>query len=150
MASKHTAGYQLSQWEKTDKVIMEDFNADNRKVDSALAGQAEAIAGLTAALAKKGNCRVETRAVTTGVSHSREVPLVIQFSAVPAFFILFDGRSVAFGLGGAKSAVVVVNGQYNAGMTSLSITWSGSEATITNPDYASAYTQYQIAAFYVQ
>ena len=30
MASNQTERYGLSQWEKTDKVIMEDFNADNR------------------------------------------------------------------------------------------------------------------------
>ncbi len=36
MASKHTAGYQLSQWEKTDKILMEDFNGDNTKIDKAL------------------------------------------------------------------------------------------------------------------
>lgn len=39
-----TANYQLNRWEKTDKVLMDDFNADNEKID--------------AAIAKCGNCRV--------------------------------------------------------------------------------------------
>ena len=37
MASNHTPNFNLSQWEKTDKVQMEDFNADNAKIDAALA-----------------------------------------------------------------------------------------------------------------
>ena len=31
-----TNNYQLNQWEKSDRIQMEDFNADNAKVDSAL------------------------------------------------------------------------------------------------------------------
>ena len=31
-----TQNYQLSQWEKSDKVLMEDFNEDNRKIEKAL------------------------------------------------------------------------------------------------------------------
>ena len=43
MASNQTERYGLSQWEKSDKVLMEDFNADNAKLDAALAAQAEAM-----------------------------------------------------------------------------------------------------------
>lgn len=38
MTSNHTSKYQLSQWEKSDKVLMEDFNGDNQKIEDALAG----------------------------------------------------------------------------------------------------------------
>ena len=44
-----TTNYQLNQWEKTDRILMEDFNADNAKVDAALKGQAEALAAEQAA-----------------------------------------------------------------------------------------------------
>ena len=37
MASNQTANYGLNQWEATDKVMREDFNADNRKIEEALA-----------------------------------------------------------------------------------------------------------------
>ena len=30
---KQTSNYQLNQWEKTDRILMEDFNEDNRKID---------------------------------------------------------------------------------------------------------------------
>lgn len=36
MSTNHTEHYNLSQWEKSDKVQMEDFNADNAKIDAAL------------------------------------------------------------------------------------------------------------------
>ena len=65
MASNHTPNYGLSQWEKTDKVIMEDFNADNAAIDAALGAlagaveeQGEALAAHTSALSKIGNCAV--------------------------------------------------------------------------------------------
>ena len=32
-----TTNYQLNQWAKSDRVMMDDFNADNQKIDAALA-----------------------------------------------------------------------------------------------------------------
>ena len=34
---KYTKNYQLNQWDAADRVLREDFNTDNRKVDTALA-----------------------------------------------------------------------------------------------------------------
>lgn len=54
--TSHTDKYQLSQWEKSDKILMEDFNSDNQKIEDALAGLAASKAeqseldALTAAL----------------------------------------------------------------------------------------------------
>ena len=36
---KQTEHYGLSQWEPTDRILMEDFNADNLKIAAALAGK---------------------------------------------------------------------------------------------------------------
>ena len=38
MPSNHTTNYSLNQWVKSDQVRMQDFNADNAKIDAALAG----------------------------------------------------------------------------------------------------------------
>ena len=38
----HTENYQLNQWAKSDRVLMEDFNSDNRKIDAALKEASEA------------------------------------------------------------------------------------------------------------
>ena len=37
MATNQTTNYQLNQWEPTDQVLRTDFNADNAKLDAALA-----------------------------------------------------------------------------------------------------------------
>ena len=38
-----TTNYQLNQWAKSDRVMMDDFNADNAKIDAALKANADAI-----------------------------------------------------------------------------------------------------------
>ena len=37
-----TANFQLTQWEKTDRIMMEDFNRDNAAIDAALKSNADA------------------------------------------------------------------------------------------------------------
>ena len=51
----HTTNYQLSQWESTDRILMEDFNSDNAKIDAALKNQADAIAALTQTVSGKAS-----------------------------------------------------------------------------------------------
>ncbi len=46
---ERTEQYQLSRWQKSDRILMDDFNADNAKIDAALAANAAAI------LAEKAN-----------------------------------------------------------------------------------------------
>ena len=45
-----TTNYQLPRWEKTDRILMDDFN------------------GMTAALAAKGNCRIQAGSYTGTVT----------------------------------------------------------------------------------
>ncbi|WP_294852918.1 hypothetical protein [uncultured Oscillibacter sp.] len=40
---ERTEQYQLSRWQKSDRILMDDFNADNAKIDAALAANAAAI-----------------------------------------------------------------------------------------------------------
>ena len=44
-----TANFQLTQWEKTDRIMMEDFNRDNAAIDAALKGNADKAAALQTA-----------------------------------------------------------------------------------------------------
>ena len=44
MPANYTPNYQLNQWERSDKVLMDDFNHDNARIDSALAAKADASA----------------------------------------------------------------------------------------------------------
>ena len=55
MATTHTRHYDSNQWQATDQVLRTDFNADNAKIDAALAGKAETetVSALQAAVAGK-------------------------------------------------------------------------------------------------
>ena len=48
MNLNHTQNYQLSQWESTDRILMQNFNSDNAKLDAALKAQSDAIAAKAA------------------------------------------------------------------------------------------------------
>src|SRR5699024_2355894 len=58
MSSQKTEHYELNQWLATDQVLRTDFNADNAKIDAALAGLAETDTALWAAVQKCGNCKI--------------------------------------------------------------------------------------------
>ena len=45
MSTNKTTNYQLNQWEAADKVLRTEFNADNQKIDAALAGLVSQLAG---------------------------------------------------------------------------------------------------------
>ena len=61
MSTNHTQNYQLCQWEPADRVLREDFNADNAALDAALA-RTEA----TASAAKTQAQHLSDIAYTTG------------------------------------------------------------------------------------
>lgn len=41
-----TTNYQLNQWAKSDRLRMDDFNADNQKIDAALAAKSRVACGV--------------------------------------------------------------------------------------------------------
>ena len=41
-----TTNYQLNQWAKSDRIMMDDFNADNQKIDAALAAKSRVACGV--------------------------------------------------------------------------------------------------------
>ena len=69
-----TANFQLTQWEKTDRIMMEDFNRDNAAIDTALKGSADKAAALQTALASCGNCKIVYGTYTGTGKYGRENP----------------------------------------------------------------------------
>ena len=57
MSTNYTENFALCQWEPTDQVLRTDFNADNAKIDAALAGKADAsaLASLTQTVSGKAS-----------------------------------------------------------------------------------------------
>ena len=106
MPTNHTPNYQLSQWERTDRVLMDDFNADNAKIDAALGAHAVLLAGLEA---RKGNCRIEAfRFQGTGV-YNQKSQVVLDFSARPLFFFYTGTKSFFFSTGTDRSHIYLGN-----------------------------------------
>ena len=150
MPSKQTTNYELNQWVKTDKVLMEDFNADNKKIDdaikavdnrlttvaggkadvSALESLKQTVTGQSAALDKKGNCRIEC--FSHAGTGTNAVTGSVKFSAKPLFFLI-TGPGVLILGGGAygEKANCVYNVDGRAGTSTLTVSWSGSTATFS-------------------
>ncbi|MCI9515202.1 MAG: hypothetical protein HFF61_12855 [Oscillospiraceae bacterium] len=139
---EHTENYQLSQWAKQDRIQMQDFNADNQKLDTALKAEADARAAETSArqavldthtaqIAKLGNCQIYTttykgtgnNSENFGASH----PNRLTFPKKPALVMIFteDGQS--------QMNIFPINNTYVVSTSNRSfkvnITWTGNTVT---------------------
>ena len=90
-----TANFQLTQWEKTDRIMMEDFNRDNAAIDAALKSNAEAVAALQTALAGVGNCSIEAKSYTGNGKYGQNNPTRIALSKKPKAAIIFGTDCIA-------------------------------------------------------
>lgn len=118
-----TANFQLTQWEKTDRIMMEDFNRDNAAIDAALKSNADAITAETAAreaadtaLGKKAGLQlIQTVPFPEGGS-SADKPLTIQWSDWAIVLAVYqepsDGRSytLSFTTANAKVHPIIYDG----------------------------------------
>ena len=145
---KQTAKFKLSQWDAADRILMQDFNADNLKIETALAAHA-------AALTARGNCRMETFTYTGTGKCGADNPTKITFSGRPDFFIVFGSQSIAMAFWGEARIVSLTytSGQsYSFGGRTLPVTWSGNQMTLQT-DYMESQLNftnavYHVAAFY--
>lgn len=90
-----TANFQLTQWEKTDRIMMEDFNRDNAAIDAALKSNADKAAALQTALAGAGNCSIETKSYTGNGKYGQSTPTRIALSKKPKAAIIFGTDCIA-------------------------------------------------------
>ena len=63
-----TTNYQLSQWEASDRILMNDFNDDNAKIDAALKANADAITAEAAARTAAVGVKADATALTAEIS----------------------------------------------------------------------------------
>lgn len=82
----HTENYKLSQWQKSDRIMMSDFNSDNQKLDTALKtianavenkAEASALSALAATVSK-----ITAGSYTGNGEESQTITLGFQPSAV--------------------------------------------------------------------
>lgn len=138
MPSNQTPNYALNQWERDDRILMEDFNADNAKIDTALAGLAETAAAHGAALALRGNCRIGTLTYTGTGEDGEGAYITLTFPARPVIFFAFGPRCLFIAQREGKDNMVFARylGSYSTTFTgsSTTITWTGNTAQISVPD----------------
>ena len=83
-----TANFQLTQWEKTDRIMMEDFNRDNAAIDAALKSSADGVAALQTALASCGNCKIVAKTYVGTGQNGQGHPNTLTFDSQPLLVII--------------------------------------------------------------
>ena len=153
MPSNQTTNYHLSQWVKSDQVRMEDFNADNAKIDAALKAETDArtaavealsqtSANHTASIAKLGNCAVYHTSYTGSGGQRRSMT----FPHSPSFiFVANRNDGTAFAAPwGTNPAVAWLQGGNNV----VGLTWNGNSVTWSNWQQGSTFLFDQTGATY--
>ena len=125
MASGQTEHYGLNQWEARDQVLREEFNADNLKLDAALAG--------------KGNCRIALGSYVGTGTCGQSNPTTLEFDAPPLMVFVVGDRSF-FAIQGNPTADV----SYASTGNTLSLIWSGNSLSWYVYAEPNAYAQLNI------
>lgn len=74
MASGQTENYGLNQWVAEDKVLREEFNQDNAKID--------------ATIAATGNCKIKTGSYVGTGTAGQDAPVTLTFDFYPLIVFL--------------------------------------------------------------
>lgn len=122
MASNYTENYQLCQWEATDQVQRTEFNADNAKVDVALAA-------LETALTAR-NCQIDDVNYTGTGSTSR----VYYFTRQPILVLAMGPDHWMCGIYNAASGV---GASFSGGSQKVSMSWTTGTMTASGVSDAS-------------
>ena len=123
---EQTPNYALSQWDEQDRILREDFNANNAKVEQALATQAEQLTPITEQIGKLGNCQVYA---TTYTGNGSTTGRSITFPAKPIIVMISDssGRTRNIFWQGMPLSPYLTQTTYPA-----TLTWSGNSVTLTD------------------
>ena len=132
-----TANFQLTQWEKTDRILMEEFNSDNEKIDTALKGNADKAAALQTALAGAGNCEIGMISYTGTGKSGASNPTTVTFPKMPAGFFLCGSEAYLVIRGGDDHACMIYYTGSTTYVSQMPISWKGNQFQIssTKPSY---------------
>ena len=99
MASQETPNYRLSRWAGTDRILVEEFNDNWDKIDTALKGNADGVAALQTALAGAGNCSMETQSYTGNGKYGQNNPNTVFCQVcLKNSHLIFYWDSAAYGI----------------------------------------------------
>ena len=152
MPSNQTQNYHLSQWEAGDKVLREDFNADNAAIDAALAALVAKETTLNTSLSKKGNCKIWSSTYKGAGGYGSSNPTKLTFPSLPLFALIISPNGdmmPVLPISCSTPCLTVGTGGRNY------LTWSGSTASWYANTYPSEFIQmnasgvtYYVFAFY--
>ena len=145
-----TGNYQLKQWEKTDRIQMEDFNADNAKTDQALAE----LAAQAAQIAKCGNCKIVYGSYTGTGTYGSSSPNTLNFNGKPLLVAILPnnngGSMYGWGFLAAKDAPFLYTMMHSS-KSYCTTSWTGNTLSWYNSSEVgyqfntSGYTYYYVA-----
>ena len=139
MASQETPNYRLSRWAGTDRILVEEFNDNWDKIDTAIKGNADGVAALQTALAGAGNCEIGLISYTgTGKSGDSD-PTTVTFPKMPAGFFLCGAKAYLVVRGGDDHACMIYyTGSYTY-VSQVPVSWEGNQFR-----YSSSTPTYQL------
>ena len=149
MASNYPRNYNLCQWEASDKVLRTEFNADNAKIDAAIAAVDGRVDGLsstvsdkastaalenlkttvsqhTSELAKKGNCQLFTTTYTGSGKFGSSNPNRLTFAKKPMVIFVHSNTSLMTLVQGMGISWAATN---TGSSSAVSVTWSGNSVS---------------------
>ena len=127
-----TANFQLTQWEKTDRIMMEDFNRDNAAIDTALKGNADKAAALQTALAGAGNCEIGMISYTGTGKSGDSNPTTVTFPKMPAGFFLCGAETYLVVRGGDDHALMIYYTGSTTYVSQMQVSWKGNQFQISS------------------
>lgn len=127
-----TANFQLTQWEKTDRIMMEDFNRDNAAIDAALKSNADGVAALQTALAGAGNCEIGLISYTGTGKSGDSAPTTVTFPKMPAGFFLCGAETYLVVRGGDDHALMIYYTGSTTYVSQMQVSWKGNQFQISS------------------
>ena len=85
----------LSRWAGTDRILVEEFNDNWDKIDTALKSSADGVAALQTALASCGNCKIVYGTYTGNGKSGSANPNKLTFDGKPVLVIVQEEKQTA-------------------------------------------------------
>ena len=139
MASQETPNYRLSRWAGTDRILVEEFNDNWDKIDTALKGNADGVAALQTALAGAGNCEIGLISYTGTGKSGDSAPTTVTFPKMPAGFFLCGSEAYLVIRGGDDHACMIYYTGSTTYVSHVPVSWEGNQFR-----YSSSTPTYQL------
>ena len=116
-----------SRWAGTDRILVEEFNDNWDKIDTALKGNADGVAALQTALAGAGNCEIGMISYTGTGKSGASNPTTVTFPKMPAGFFLCGSEAYLVIRGGDDHACMIYYTGSATYVSHVPVSWEGNQ-----------------------